>query len=84
MFNKNVEKSLEIIDYLYGTEGSELLNWGIEGETYTKGENGTVHVTKATRSAVIYEDVDTGLSRYPIAWGNWEKQKNRCLSGFRK
>ena len=37
----------------------------------------TVHVTKATRSAVIYEDVDTGLSLYPIAWGNWEKQKNQ-------
>lgn len=37
----------------------------------------TVHVTKATRNAVIFEDVDTGLSRYPIAWGNWEKQKNQ-------
>ena len=37
----------------------------------------TVHVTKATKSAVIYEDIDTGLSRYPIAWGNWEKQKNQ-------
>lgn len=37
----------------------------------------TVHVTKATRSCVIYENVDTGLSRYPIAWGNWEKQKNQ-------
>ena len=37
----------------------------------------TVHVTKATKSCVIFEDVDTGLSRYPIAWGNWEKQKNQ-------
>lgn len=36
-----------------------------------------VHVTKATRNTVIFEDVDTGLSRYPIAWGNWEKQKNQ-------
>ena len=36
-----------------------------------------VHVTKATKDAVIYEDLDTGLSRYPIAWGNWEKQKNQ-------
>lgn len=48
---------------------------------YTKapGADGreTVHVTKATRTAVIYEDVDTGLRRYPIAWGNWEKQKNQ-------
>ena len=36
-----------------------------------------IHVTKATRDGVIYEDLDTGLSRYPIAWGNWEKQKNQ-------
>ena len=36
-----------------------------------------VHVTKATRTAVIYENVNTGLSRYPIAWGNWERQKNQ-------
>ncbi len=34
-----------------------------------------IHVTKATRGAVIYENINTGLSRYPIAWGNWEKQK---------
>ena len=42
------------------------------GETVT-----TVHVTKATRTAVIYENVDTGLTRYPVAWGNWERQKNQ-------
>lgn len=37
----------------------------------------SVHVTKATKTCVIFEDIDTGLSRYPIAWGNWEKQKNQ-------
>lgn len=37
----------------------------------------TIHVSKMTRSCVIFEDVDTGLSRYPIAWGNWERQKNQ-------
>lgn len=37
----------------------------------------SVHVTKATRTAVIYEDVDTGLTLYPVAWGSWEKQKNQ-------
>ncbi len=36
-----------------------------------------IRVTKATKDAVIYENLDTGLSRYPIAWGNWEKQKNQ-------
>ena len=37
----------------------------------------TIHVTKATRHCNIFEDVDTGLSRYPIAWGNWQKQRNQ-------
>ena len=37
----------------------------------------TVHVTKATKHGNVFEDVDTGLSRYPIAWGNWQKQKNQ-------
>ena len=41
------------------------------------GAEPTVHVTKATRTAVIYEDIDTGLSVYPLAWGNWERQKNQ-------
>ncbi len=37
----------------------------------------TVHVTKATRHCNIFEDVDTGLSRFPLAWGNWQKQRNQ-------
>lgn len=37
----------------------------------------TVYVSKCTRGCTIFENVDTGLSRYPIAWGNWEKQKNQ-------
>lgn len=37
----------------------------------------TVHVSKATRDCIIFEDIDTGLSLYPIAWGNWERQKNQ-------
>lgn len=37
----------------------------------------SVHVTKSTKSVEIYSDVDTGLSLYPIAWGNWERQKNQ-------
>ena len=54
----------------------------VNGEPVYKMKGATrlvtsVHVTKATRSRIIYEDVDTGLSRYPIAWGNWEKQKNQ-------
>ena len=71
-------------DYLYqaGVGGRTELGGDAESGKalyvymYEK-KNGTVHVTKATKSCVIYEDIDTGLSRYPIAWGNWEKQKNQ-------
>lgn len=37
----------------------------------------TVHVSKHTQYATIFDDTDTGLSYYPIAWGNWERQKNQ-------
>lgn len=37
----------------------------------------TVYATKATRTGIIFENVDTGLSLYPISWGNWERQKNQ-------
>jgi len=37
----------------------------------------TIHVSKHTKTVTIFDDVDTGLSYYPIAWGNWERQKNQ-------
>ena len=62
------------------SEGKPMMN--VDGTPVYKTVGATrlvtsVHVTKATRQMTIYEDVDTGLSRYPIAWGNWEKQKNQ-------
>lgn len=55
-----------------GPDGSKMYKQKPMKELVT-----TVHVTKATKNVNIFEDVDTGLSRYPIAWGNWEKQKNQ-------
>ena len=63
----DAENGKALFVYMYEMKESK-----VDGETVK-----TVHVTKATRSCVIYEDIDTGLSRYPIAWGNWEKQKNQ-------
>lgn len=37
----------------------------------------TIHATKLTKNAYMYKDIDTGLSRYPIAWMNYCKQKNQ-------
>lgn len=63
----DAENGKALYVYMYEMKESK-----VGGETVR-----TVHVTKATRSCTIYEDIDTGLSRYPIAWGNWEKQKNQ-------
>ena len=38
-------------------------------------QNGTVHFSIATRYVDIAEDVDTGLSLYPIAHFNWEEKE---------
>ena len=38
-------------------------------------KNGTVHLSIATRWITITEDVDTGLSLYPIAHFNWEEKE---------
>lgn len=37
----------------------------------------TITASKSVRGDYIYKDIDTGLSRYPVAWANWEKQKNQ-------
>ena len=38
-------------------------------------QNGTVHFSVATRWVTIKDDVDTGLSLYPIAHFNWEEKE---------
>jgi hypothetical protein len=40
-------------------------------------KTGTIKASKSVENAYIYKDIDTGLKHYPIAWGNWEKQKNQ-------
>lgn len=35
----------------------------------------TIHKTKSTESAYIYEDIDTGLTEYPVIPVVWEKQE---------
>lgn len=35
-----------------------------------------VYVSKCTKDCIIFENIDTGLSRYPVAFANWYKQKN--------
>lgn len=46
----------------------------------TSEEVETVHVSKLIRDKYIYENVDTGLKLYPIAFNNWERQRS-CYHG---
>ena len=41
-----------------------------------KKVKGKIEVSKYTKDAVIYENVNTNYTRYPIAWLNWGKYKN--------
>lgn len=40
-------------------------------------EHTTITATKSVENAYIFREIDTGLSEYPIAWFNWERQKNQ-------
>jgi hypothetical protein len=40
-------------------------------------KTGTIKASKSVENTYIYKDIDTELKHYPIAWGNWEKQKNQ-------
>lgn len=64
--------------YLYCYEKRSVQRPMADGTTRTETE---VVVTKATRDAVIYENVATGLLEYPIAWGNWERRKHDYHGG---
>lgn len=39
-------------------------------------ENGSVHMIKCTRNAVVCREIDTGYTLYPIVMMNWEKVRN--------
>lgn len=37
----------------------------------------TITATKCVQNAYIYKDVDMGLSHYPVAWLQWDKQESQ-------
>jgi hypothetical protein len=47
---------------------------------YYKKDDGKVYWSKSTEGVEICKDIPTKLSRYPIAWGNWDEVEN-CFHG---
>ena len=73
------------VDDIAGSQGNIELD--IDGDDDKKAkyiiyyhydkETKTIKVSKLCEKEYIYKDIDTGLTRYPIAWLVWEKQKNQ-------
>ena len=71
--NGHIDKCLELINYLYSEEGSELINWGVEGVSYTKDADG-----KHVWTEKVTNDPDYGMAdavfKYALpTYGGWPK-----------
>jgi hypothetical protein len=74
-------------DSEYNEQAGDNADIEVKGDGYGKAlyiivykkdkKTGTIKATKSVENAYIYEDIDTGLTEYPVAWMNWEKQKNQ-------
>ena len=67
-----VQEKDEKGNLIFGTDGMPVYK-----QKQVEEEVETVHVSKCTQNVDIYTEIDTGLTYYPIAWGNWENQKNQ-------
>lgn len=56
------------------TEGNPMLD---EFGKEIKEEVTVITASKSVENAYIYKDIETPLTTYPVAWMNWEKQKNQ-------
>jgi hypothetical protein len=73
-------------DKNYNEQSSDNGKLEVEADEYGKAlyiivyrkdpKTGTIKASKSVENAYIYKDIDTGLQFYPVAWGNWERQKN--------
>lgn len=66
-----------IITYKPVTKENKVMKPDIYGNMQEEMEKvTTIHMSKCTKTTYIYEDIDTGLSYYPISWLTWEDTKN--------
>jgi putative aldouronate transport system substrate-binding protein len=68
-----VDKCLELINYLYSDEGSDLINWGVEGVSYTKDADGTKHWTDLVTKDPDYSMSDAVFKYALPTLGAWPK-----------
>jgi putative aldouronate transport system substrate-binding protein len=66
---KYPEEAAEVIDFFYSQEGNDLLNWGIQGKSYTV-ENG---VKKFIPEVLASKEPGTGLGSFARYYVNYPK-----------
>ncbi len=68
--NKHIDRTMKLFDYMYSEEGIILRNYGIEGVSYNKTENGYEY-TDAIMKPANGEDPVKALAHYAIPnWGS--------------
>jgi len=67
--NKNIKETIKWMDYFYSEEGSRLLNFGIEGESYTM-QNGKPVFTDKVLNNTKGLSLDQALSQYAMSTAN--------------
>ena len=71
--NGHIDKCLELINYLYSEEGSELINWGVENVSYTKDADGNHFWTEAVTNDPDYSMSDAVFKYALPTYGGWPK-----------
>lgn len=68
----NLCSTIQFMDWLYyNQEARELIQWGVEGETYTKDADGTITLKPEYKYAAYNLNMDTGTTdiKVDLGWG---------------
>lgn len=71
--NGTIEAILKMIDFMYTEEGSEIINWGIEGESYTIDADGNHVWTDAVANDPEFSLYDKAFVYALPTSGAWPK-----------
>lgn len=72
--NGNIEAILKLIDFMYTDEGSEIINWGVEGVSYTKDAEGNHQWTDLVTKDPEFSFGDAVFKYALPTWGSWPKK----------
>ncbi|MBQ6382268.1 MAG: extracellular solute-binding protein [Clostridia bacterium] len=71
--NGHIDKCLELLNFLYSEEGSEIVNWGVEGLSYTKDADGNHAWTDLVKNDPDYPMSDAVFKYALPTLGSWPK-----------